>query len=335
MLHFYTFKNALQSRLEDWKSYPDVVLWAQNSFRRFIQLWFKEFHWYEYINFSGIKEFARYFFIDDEKLSEIFIDILPEKVNELSANSIYQVIEFLGKNLSRKKNEKLIKWILDIWNKPIKEDFADGSSPDAFLLPNDSNETIACTIRFVLGNPDKRVRWRGMHALRRIIESGNIRILEILLSLQNETTCHPFQNKGYAFFWMSAKLYLWICIFRLSQEFPDKVIKFKNKFFEELQNEILPHVLIKYYIKNTCLNLNLYDGTLFSKEELEIISGVLQSKLATTDKSAKHEVMQNKNPKMKYELKMSTYPIGNSFIDYPFDVAQDRFTIFYTYGMNS
>ncbi len=293
LLHFYTFKNALQSRLEDWKSYPDVVLWAQNSFRRFIQLWFKEFHWYEYINFSGIMEFARYFFIDDEKLSEIFIDILPEKINELSASSIYQVIEFLGKNLNQKENEKLIKWILDIWNKPIKDDFTDGCSHDAFLPPDDPSKTIACAIRFVLGNPDKRVRWRGMHALRRIIESGNIRILEILLSLQNETTCHPFQNKGYAFFWMSAKLYLWICIFRLSQEFPDRIIKFKKEFFEELQNQKLPHVLIKHYIKNTCLNLNSFDTSIFSTEELEIISDVLQSKLPTTDKSVKREVMQN------------------------------------------
>ena len=294
LFHYYTFRNALKSRLKDWKIYPDVVQWAKSSFKRFIQLWFKQFYEHEYIYFSGIKEFALYFFIDDKKLSEILIDILPQKISELSANSIYQVIEFLGKNLSSKKNEKLIKWVLDKWNKPIKENIADGSSHEAFLPPVNPNATIAYTIRFILGNPDKRVRWRGVHALRRIINSGNIQVLEILLSQQNEKTCHPFQNKDYIFFWMSSKLYLWICIFRLSQEIPDQIVTFKNEIFLELQNKKLPHALINYFIKNTCLNLNSYDSTLFSKDEFEIISNFLQSKFPTNEKAEKYEIYHSR-----------------------------------------
>ncbi|WP_319232043.1 NACHT domain-containing protein [Draconibacterium orientale] len=280
LLSIYSLDHIISTRLKDWKEYPEVRIWATNSFKRFLSLWFGEFYYYDWINFEDIKKFARYFEIEESKLREIIIDILPILIDKLSTEPIFQIIVFLNKDLSTKKNEKLIKWILERWSSNVKSSMPDGDSYNPFLPAVDETESIAITIRFLLGNPDKSIRWRALHSLRRLVRSGDIAVLKCLLNKQNEKECHPYQDRSNIFFWMSAKLYLWIGIYRLSQEFPDIFKGFKSVFIEELQNAEFPHTLILYFITQTCLCLSEFDRSLFTNQEFEIINVTLKNELA-------------------------------------------------------
>jgi hypothetical protein len=84
-----------------------------------------------------------------------------------------------------------------------------------------------------LGHPDKKLRWRAIHSLRRLANLNDIGILKVLLEKQNEKDCFPFQNKEYMYYWMSAKLYLWIAIDRISVENPNAIISFKDVFYAD------------------------------------------------------------------------------------------------------
>jgi hypothetical protein len=220
--------------------------------------------------------------------------------------------------------------VLPRWNSKIKEDFADGLWNEKYSPPDSHIEVIAQTVRFVLGHPDKRIRWRGVHALRRIVNSGNSSILKTILALQNTKSCFPFQNENFTFFWISAKLYLWICIEQLSKENPSEICQFKNDIFQEIQDKELPHALILLFIKKTCFNLIAYNSALFSKAEIEIIENVLVSRFIPVKEGRLKRVQRKYNTlkgKWKFDFdSMDTLPywygpLGLCFNLSEYDVA--------------
>lgn len=329
-ISLYTLESALKERLEDWSFNPLVKLWMKQNFGKALKIWFSNFNWNDQIYYDGIKKFADIFSIDDSALSTIIFEILPEKIDELSANALYQTIAFLRNHLDKEDNESLISWILPKWTSKIKSDFADGLWENKYLPSRNPDEVIAQTIRFVLGHPDKRIRWRGIHALRRIVNSGNSSILELLIVAQNNPNCLPFQHKDYTFFWISAKLYLWICIERLSKENPSIISQFKREIFNESQNKDLPHVLILYFVKHTCLNLIIYNKSLFTEDEIQLIKNLLVSKLNPVKEKILSRAQRNYNSnngewKFKFDS-MDTLPywysnLGRCFNLSEYDVA--------------
>lgn len=275
---FWTFEKALSERLQDWSAMPAVRQWKKENIEKALILWFSYFHFSsDYINFEGITNLGKIFSVEPSDLRSIVKKMMPEKINELSASSIYQTIGFLAPSVSQTENEEVLKCVLEKTNSRIKENFGDGQWQEELRPPDSSNEVIAKTIRFTLGQPDLRVRWRGLHALRRLVNKGDLDIFTLLLNQQNEKDCYPFQHKGYKYFWISAKLYLWIGIYRLSQECPENLLDFAQLFINELKNDVLPHALIIKMIKGTCLNLFNHDSAIYSSPEVDYLRKVLES----------------------------------------------------------
>lgn len=318
LISFYALEKALTERLKVWSFHPLVKKWKIQNFSKVLKMWFSNFSFGDEIYYDSIIEFADIFSITNSDLAKIIFKILPERIDELSATAIYQTIAFLKSYLNQEENESLISWVLARWNSKIKDDFADGLWSEKHIPPNTQNEVIAQTIRFILGHPDKRIRWRGVHALRRIVNSGDINILETLLKLQNTHNCYPFQHEEYMYFWISAKLYLWICVERLSKENSKKISLLKSLLYQEVKSKNLPHTLIIYFIKQTCLNLNENNSSLFSKDEISIINDLLISKLALAREINK-EIEQKKHDEYSFNfdpidtLPYWYKPLGNCF----------------------
>jgi len=328
-IDFYYFENALKERLTEWDFHPLVKNWKEQNFSKTLKIWFVNFKDSDGIYYGGIKDFADIFSVDELKLAKVIFEILPEKIDELSATALYETITFLGNRLNPQQNEELISWTLQKWNAPIRSDFneiewdkTDRSSPHF------SNKVIAKFLRFILGCPDKRIRWRGIHTLRRIVNAGNIEILRFLLEHQNEVNCNPFQYKDNMFFWISAKLYLWICIERLSNEKPNLISQLREEILMELQNSELPHVLIVHFVKETCLNLHNQNPNIFTEHELQVITNTLKSPFPPLQKKAKREyeyMSKDKGWKFKFNtLESLPYwfrPIGRCFNLSEYEVA--------------
>ncbi|MBC8754669.1 AAA family ATPase [Kordia sp. YSTF-M3] len=278
LLSFSSLETALKERLEEWNIHPAVRQWKKTKFDYVILTWFKHFG-DQYLNIFRIKKLAKMFNIEDVELAEIIIKIIPEKIEFLSDESIYNSFQLTNLKLSKKENEQLIDWSLSRWNQNIRLNESDGIWNESLIPPTDSNESIAGLLRFLLGQPDKSLRWRAIHSIRQLLNFGNKNVLQILLSQQNEVDCYPFQNKNYIFYWISSKLYLWIAIERISNENPNLLEEFNTIFLNELNNDGLPHVLIRFYIKRTCLNLYKHNSSIFNQEELISIRECLETKL--------------------------------------------------------
>ncbi len=278
LLDFYTFEKVLEKAITDWDYYPSLEAWKRDNFKHILYTRFDHFNAHYGFLVGSLKKFAILFEIDDDFLAECIYEILPKKLDLLTDESIYALTNLVKSKLTAESNVNLITWALNRWNANIPIGFADGIWDQKVKSPENPDENVANFIRFLLGHPDKSLRWRSIHSIRRMVNHGNVKILSILLEKQNARDCLPFQNKAYMFYWMSAKLYLWIAIDRISLENPKSLVCFKDHFFKELINEDLPHVLIRHFIKKSCLNLLSFDNSIYTKEEIQRLNDVNISK---------------------------------------------------------
>ncbi|WP_420573638.1 ATP-binding protein [Kordia sp.] len=296
VLNFYSFESALKDRIKEWKIHPGVKKWMQNNFRYVLLTWFNQFNDDNYLSVWKIKEFADLFCMANENMVRILMNILPEKIELLTDESIYRVFNLINNCLTKEENEDLISWVLKNWNSVIDDNIADGKWNKELLPPESLNKLISEVLRFVLGYPDKRSRWLAIHSIRKLINVGELEIIKNLLDSQNEKDCHPFQNKDYMFYWISAKLYLWIALERTSKENPKALIPFKSEFYKELLNIDLPHVLIRSFIKKTCQNLIAYDNQVYTNKESKIIKSIL---ISPFEKISRDE-LEKRNKKISF-----------------------------------
>jgi hypothetical protein len=331
LLDFYTFENIIGKAIQEWDYYPDLKKWKQERFKYILLTKLQHFDHGNTLSIWSLKKFSKLFSIDENQLADVMIEILPQKIDLLSDESIYSSFELIKNKLSRSDNQELLEWILKRWNTRIKPEFADGVWSEELIPPSNSNENIAYLLRFLLGHPDKKLRWRAIHSIRRLANLDNVEILKILLSKQNQKDCTPFQSKGFIYYWMSAKLYLWIAIERISLENPNILIQFKDDFYSELISNELPHVLIRHYIKKSCLNLHIFNNSLFTESQLRNIQVVNCTKLDYVEEKSlsreqrKYSSNSDKNWRFKFDS-MDTLPywysgLGRCFNLSEYDVA--------------
>lgn len=337
LLDFNSFENIIEKALIKWDYYPEVKKWKQEKFKYILLTKLEHFDYGNTLSIWSIKQFADLFSINNFLLADIIIEILPQKIDLLSDESIYSSFELIKCKLSQSENEELLTWVLERWSSKIKTEIADGVWDGELIPPTNADENIAYMFRFLLGHPNKKLRWRAIHSIRRLVNLDNIEILKVLLDKQNEKDCFPFQNKEFIYYWMSAKLYLWIAIDRISIENPNALISFKNIFYEELMSEELPHVLIRHYIKKTCLNLYAFDNSIFSEAELQNIESINKSKLGFVEEKtlSRHQRRYSSKSQKAWRFKfdsLDTLPywysrVGRIFNLSEFDVADiaDRF----------
>lgn len=337
LLDFHTFENIIEKAIIEWDYYPEIKNWKQEKFKYILLNKLQHFDYGNTLSIWSLKQFANLFSIDANKLADVMIEILPQKIDLLSDESIYSSFEVIKHKLIPSENEELLEWILERWNAKIKPDFADGLWCDELTPPTYSNQNIAYFLRFLLGYPDKKLRWRAIHSIRRLAKLNNAEILKVLLEKQNQKDCFPFQNKEYIYYWMSAKLYLWIAIDRISLENPNILIQFKDVFYNELMNENLPHVLIRQFMKKTCLNLYAHDNNLFTEVEVQNIESINRTKFEYVEEKTlsreqrKYSSKSDKDWQFKFDS-MDTLPywysrLGRCFNLSEYDVADvgDKF----------
>ena len=327
LLDYYIFEQILEKAFDEWEFYPDIKIWKNENFEKVLISRLHQFDYGSSLNIYSIKSLAKLFSIDEATLEIIIRKILPQKIDLLSDESIYSSFELVKNSLSKDKNEELLEWIINRWILPIQPDIADGLWTEELRPPTDFNENIADLLRFILGHPDKRLRWRGIHSLRKMVNLGNTDVLQIILKKQNERNCLPFQEKKYMFYWMSCKLYLWIALDRISIENPAKLLHFKDVFYQELVSNDLPHVLIRHYIKKTCLNLYSFDSSVFTDEELNFIQQVNNSKLEMVEetKYARKQRKYARNDSDSWLYKFSsldTLPYWYDKVGDPFNLSE-------------
>lgn len=326
VLSYYSLNDALKQRLKDWSYHPSVNRWKEENFKYVLSSWFHHFNEHRRFSVWSVNELVGLFSLEENLLADTILEIIPEKIDELSDESLYDIFELIKLKLSKDENEQLLVWALERWSIKVKEDVSDGVWNKSLIPPQNKDEVLANLLRFLLGHPNKLYRWRAIHSLKNLSDS-NIDVLKHLLEKQNIDNCYPFQNRNYRFYWISAKLYLWIAIDKISIDDPSLILPFKSILMVELQNTDLPHVLIKYFVKKTCLNLIEANPNSFEDYEKEIINDCLESNFEKVEEERlsrkQRKYNSNKDGKWRFDFDtMDTLPYWYSSLGEIFNLTK-------------
>lgn len=255
LIGYYNFESIIKKLLEDWKDNPLVTEFSKSNFEKIFKTWLP-YLFNKYNDLSLISDFndlAKLFDIQDQELAQVVIKSLPGMVSNLSSEHLYRLIDITSIGLTQKDCQAIIQETLKKWNQPINDDFGDGLFSNEMILTRSSDEAIANVFRYILGHPDRQMRWKAAHALRRLVHyCPKQSILQLLVQNQDKETCIPFQNKDYTFFWMSSKLYLWMTLNRIANENPYKLQPIVQEIINEAINPSQTHLLIQLFVKRTC-----------------------------------------------------------------------------------
>ncbi len=286
-LDYWSFKTFFMDVLAEWDIYAEVRQWKKNNFTKLITSRLDHFMPYDSFDLYSYRKWAQAFEVDTKELAKTTISILPDYIEDLSSKILYQVFDIVLIGTTFNEKTILLEWLLARWNKTIKDDFGDGPFSKKMIPAGNATDTIANFIRYNLGHPDKRLRWRVCHSLRRFALFGQTEIFDILLKKQDSITNHPFQHQVYPFYQLSAKLYLWIAIDRICAENPEAIFSLKHYFISEFKSTGIVHAQILYFVKNAANKLIKKKPDFFKADELLLINNSLAC-------SVKSKTLKNK-----------------------------------------
>ena len=276
-LDFYSFRTFFKQQLRHWDMYPEVKKWKKQNFKKIVRAKLGDLTEHGRFDLFSYKTIAEICNVTPKELAKVTIEIIPDYLEDMPSTVLYQLYDLLIVDVSKEDKQYLLQWLLGRWNAAIPEDFGDGKFNKSLTPPEGSSDVIALFLRYQLGHPDKRLRWRVCHSLRRFALLGELAVFEALLRRQNEEFNFAFQHHEHHYFWMSAKLYLWISIDRICAEQPAAMIAMKKYFIAELRTSTLVHAQIIYFVRTACLKLRQFDVRVFSAAEQVLIDECLNN----------------------------------------------------------
>ena len=265
--------DAFKGRFTEWSVLPAVRQWKKEKAKIFIEKYASDLFSYGRFASHSLKQFKEVFEVPEAEIFELIVGLIPDFINE-SATAIYEVLQQIVPSLSPAEAKDILDWEVKRLSSRIPDDFGDGPWRDELRPPRDATNALPMFIWGLLGHPDKRVRWRTAHAVRRMIRLGHGDIVAGLLPHVHDQKCPAFRDATNYFFGLSARLWVFILLDRLVKEAPE-IIK---THFELIAKEALepetPHALIRYFAKSTALALNKNFPGITSKETVNLLEAV-------------------------------------------------------------
>ncbi|MBU1744032.1 MAG: hypothetical protein KJ649_03925, partial [Proteobacteria bacterium] len=122
-------------------------------------------------------------------------------------------------------------------------------------IPNDKTEAIARFLFALMSDIDTRIRWKAAHALRRLAKLGCFDIVTATVSQSKRVKDDAFRDPTGPFYFLAAKLWLTISLYRISAETPEALSSCKAQIFDLATSPELLHVGIREYAKRVLLQL--------------------------------------------------------------------------------
>jgi len=296
ILNPYDRERLLEDTFESWKDHPALPEWKTLHFIPFLQHVFPAYTEHRTIsNTSSLNRIAHLFGANEKLLTEGVKQLLAKNIERLDARMIYELGSITKTDLTEKQKLDVIEWVLQRWIAKIPDTGSALQWDDKFLVPNDSQKAAAGLLRYFLGHPRKKERWRVLNALRLSSRMGDNSLVSILLADQDKKQIIPFQHEPFTYYWISAKLWLWMLMKKLADEQTIGMKEFAEKALQTLKDKELPHSLIHYHVQQFCLALeHAFPGT-FTVTQLQIVNAALQPLNNQKKKKENSKLPRNKS----------------------------------------
>ncbi|AOQ25201.1 hypothetical protein MTAT_00010 [Moorella thermoacetica] len=321
--------DALDSRFAKWKSHPNIWQWREVNSSVFLERRFGEMFFNDRFASYMFKRFREVFGVHDEDILDLAIRVLPQWIG-VPAQATYEVVQELVPSLTPAEAEAVLQWVLKRLSAHIRADWADGPWREEFCPPREATETLARFLWGLFGHPDKRLRWRAAHAVRRMVRLGRSEVVDALVSHVSDKNCPAFRDQQNYFFWLSARLWVFILLDRLAKEVPEVVKPHYERIAQEALKPEVPHALIRHFAQSAALALHEYYPELNVHDERSQLEAVNKSPYPqvehTKTQSPGGRQKGSKNLRYKFDemdtLRYWYEPLGEIFGEEAIAIAQ-------------
>ncbi|MBF0137168.1 MAG: NACHT domain-containing protein [Magnetococcales bacterium] len=244
--------NALFSALDAWHFDEQVKKWQNLGIRLLL-----EHHLYNLISgpyFNNyLSKLIEKFHLSPAQEWSLLLGKGGKNVRPSYVWSNRYFVVLLAQALDTKSRHELVNWAMSRLNGSLST-----SPPFPALAEwqeDESHDFLPQFFLTLLGHPDKRVRWRAMHAIRQWVRSGDSFLLGSLLALDATQFVPPCASPEMPFLWMSARLFLALLCDRLVHELPDLVHPHLGWLLDRALDQEFPHAVVRFHAARAALDV--------------------------------------------------------------------------------
>lgn len=152
-------------------------------------------------------------------------------------------------------------------------------------VPPKSDEAMGRLIFALMSDIDTRIRWRAAHCFRRMARLQCQDVVSSTIGQMDRLRDPAFRKPAAPFYFLAAKMWLALAMYRVSAETPIALAPFKDRILNLAVSKILPHVGIREYAKRTIRELASVGAVTLTMTEKRALDGVnVAAKGKTTSK---------------------------------------------------
>lgn len=197
----------------------------------------------------------------------------------LGSRALFAIAEEIARTLDGVEAGNFLVWYSErLRNRIPAEEHTILVSDD---IPSDTTEAIARFLFALMSDIDTRVRWKAAHTLCRLAQLGCLDIVKATIDQSSRQLDISFRDPTAPFYFLAAKLWLMISLYRISVETHIALISHKEQIFHIATTSELPHVAIQEYAKMTLLQLvasGVITLTASEKDQLDKVNTTIKGK---------------------------------------------------------
>jgi hypothetical protein len=267
--------------LAAWKGTPSVDRWCKETLPSVLiehfhgaTRWLKEEQ-------SVLHQLLDYTGSNADGRLQVILAGVAQVGEALNSRTLFAIAEEIARALDAEEAGALLLWYARRLRRrlPAEDQFLCSSAE----IPNNKTDTIARFLFALMSDIDTRVRWKAAHALRRLAKLGCFDIVKAMVSQSSRVRDDAFRDPTGPFYFLAAKLWLTISLYRISAETPEALSSCKTQIFDLATSSELPHVGIREYAKRALLQLTFAGAislTSLEKVQIDQINAALKGRTA-------------------------------------------------------
>jgi hypothetical protein len=241
--------------LSDWRHIPSVQQWAEVGMLELARRHLPGVLGYQYQARESLERLLRLPFVQPAGWLDLLGPALSDWVERLESWQLYLIAEVLALGLSPPQRRDLLIEALGRGEQAIesRRGVPLPPPPSWALYGDDRRTPLATLLHILLGEPDTRIRWSCLHALREMRLQDDTELLAALMARLDVQDSGGFLPADTRFLWISARAYLLIFVARFAQDHPQPLLPHAQTLLRHALSTDFPHAQIRELARRALL----------------------------------------------------------------------------------
>ncbi|TAK50650.1 MAG: hypothetical protein EPO27_03905 [Betaproteobacteria bacterium] len=263
---------AISAALKLWNGTPAIDYWCRNRLPQMISEQFHGFARWIKQGQTNLPWLLQLTGRDARGELDVILNGVAACGQALGSRALFGIADLICARVEPADLGRLLNWYSH--RLLIRVPAADRQTLPLQDVPLQSEEAIGRLIFALMSDIDTRIRWRAAHCFRRLARLQCQGIVSATVAQLDRLNDPAFREPAAPFYFLAARMWLALAMYRVSAESPAVLAPFKDKILNLAVSQALPHVGIREYAKRTLRELATAGAITLTKIEKIALDGV-------------------------------------------------------------